>query len=458
MPTTVNPTTGVAVAEYPAHTAKEIDDKLTATRAAFEKWSTRDVSERIGLLGEMARRLRAQNENFAQLITLEMGKPIVEARAEIEKCAKTLDFYAANAPNFLAFEEIKSNASYSGAQYDPLGVVLAIMPWNYPFWQFFRFAAPALAAGNGAVLKHASNVPGCSLAMQEVVDEALEAVNGPPGLFNTLLIPSSEVKTIIEDDRIAAVTLTGSTEVGALVASQAAAVVKKQVLELGGSDAFLVLDDADVELAATTAVNSRFTNNSGQSCVSAKRFIVVESVADEFVKLFAEKTAQLVTGDPQKDATQIGPLARPDLRETLHSQVEKTLKAGAELILGGEIPDGDGNFYPPTILDHVTPQHVAFREETFGPVAALVRVENTEEAIRVANDSEYGLAATVMSTDLYAARAIATRLQAGFIAINGKVTSNPHLPFGGVKHSGYGRELSSDGIREFTNIKSLWIG
>lgn len=294
--------------------------------------------------------------------------------------------------------------------------------------------------------------------MQEVVDEALEAVNGPPGLFNTLLIRSSEVKAIIEDDRIAAVTLTGSTEVGALVASQAAAVVKKQVLELGGSDAFLVLDDADVELAATTAVNSRFTNNSGQSCVSAKRFIVVESVADEFVKLFAEKTAQLVTGDPQKDATQIGPLARPDLRVTLHSQVEKTLKAGAELILGGEIPDGDGNFYPPTILDHVTPQHVAFREETFGPVAALVRVENTEEAIRVANNSEYGLAATVMSTDLYAARAIATRLQAGFIAINGKVTSNPHLPFGGVKHSGYGRELSSDGIREFTNIKSLWIG
>jgi acyl-CoA reductase-like NAD-dependent aldehyde dehydrogenase len=457
MPSSINPATGTVLAEYPNHTADEIEARLSASHQAFQTWRQTPVAERTGLLTALAAVLRDNQETYARLITDEMGKPITEARAEVAKSALTLDYYADNAEHFLAFESIESDAAVSGVQYDPLGVVLAIMPWNYPFWQFFRFAAPALAAGNAAVLKHAANVTGCARAIQEIVDTAIAKVSAPEGLFNSLVVSSSSVRAIIEDSRIAAVTLTGSTEVGAIVASQAGNVLKKQVLELGGSDPFIVLADADLEHAASTAVASRF-NTTGQSCVNAKRFIVVDSVADEFTKLFVDKARELVTGDPAQDSTQIGPLARPDLRDTLHEQVERSVAQGAGLLLGGELPDGPGAYYPPTILDHVLPGQAAFDEETFGPVAAITRVSGDKEAIELANTSEYGLGATIFSADVHKARSLAGQIDAGAVFINGKVASDPRLPFGGIKRSGYGRELSHLGIREFTNTKTIWIG
>ncbi|MCI1256897.1 MULTISPECIES: NAD-dependent succinate-semialdehyde dehydrogenase [Corynebacterium] len=457
MPTTINPATGDVLARYTDHTAAETDTRLTAAHDAFLQWRTVPVTDRTALLTAMASALRADEERFAQLITAEMGKPVTEARAEVAKSALTLDYYAENAADFLAFEEIASDAAVSGLQYDPLGVVLAIMPWNYPFWQFFRFAAPAFAAGNGAVLKHASNVTGCALAIQEIVDTALAEVSAPAGLFQTLVIPSSEVHTVIEDDRIAAVTLTGSTEVGALVASQAGKALKKQVLELGGSDPFVVLADADLEAAASTAVASRFNSN-GQSCVNAKRFIVDESVADAFTELVVAKAGALTVGDPTDDSTQIGPMARADLRAALHDQVERSIAQGSTLLLGGEVPDGPGAYYPPTILGDVRPGHAAFDEETFGPVATITRAAGEDEAVALANTTEYGLGATVFSGDPATARRVAGEIEAGAVFINGKVASDPRLPFGGIKRSGYGRELSHLGIREFTNTKTIWIG
>ncbi|WP_254167040.1 NAD-dependent succinate-semialdehyde dehydrogenase [Rothia santali] len=453
----MNPATGTVLAEYPDHTQAEVETRLEITHQASLQWRGTPVAERVQLLTTMAIELRHNQETYARLITEEMGKPIVEARAEVAKSALTLDYYAEHAERFLAFEPIESDAALSGVQYDPLGVVLAIMPWNYPFWQFFRFAAPALAAGNAALLKHAANVTGCALAIQEIVNKAITRVSAPSGLFNTLVIPSSAVKGIIEDPRVAAVTLTGSTEVGAIVASQAGSVLKKQVLELGGSDPFLILADADLELAATTAVSSRF-NTTGQSCVNAKRFIVDETVADAFVELFVEKTRALVIGDPSEEATQIGPLARTDLRNALHEQVLRTIEQGADLRLGGEASTEPGAYYPPTILDHVRPGQAAFDEETFGPVASVTRVADDREAVMLANSSEYGLGATIFSSNINKARSLASQIDAGAVFINGKVASDPRLPFGGIKRSGYGRELSSQGIREFTNVKTLWIG
>lgn len=457
MPTSVNPATGATIAEYDLHDEAHTNHALASVKTAACKWGRWPTSERTALLTALAAKLRKDTETCAQMITSEMGKPISEARAEVEKSAKTLDFYAANAERFLAFEQIETEAALSGVQYDPLGVVLAIMPWNYPFWQFFRFAAPAFAAGNGAVLKHANNVTGSALLIQQIVDEAVAEVEAPAGLLQTLVIDSSSVEPLVADDRIAAVTLTGSTHVGSIVASQAGTAVKKQVLELGGSDPFIVLADADLAQAAAVATKSRF-NTTGQSCVNAKRFLVDSSIAEEFVELFVEQAEKLVIGDPHDEETEIGPLAREDIRSTLHDQVTRAIDCGAVLRTGGTIPDGPGAYYPPTVLDHVRPGQPVFDEETFGPVAAVIRTQDVDEAITLANTSEYGLGATIFSADVGQARALASEIECGAVFINGQVASDPRLPFGGVKRSGYGRELSQHGIREFTNAKTIWIG
>jgi len=449
----INPANGRELARYDLHDDAYVDQALSASAKAQAGWRRVPVAERCRLLSAMARVLRAGKSRYAAMITREMGKPIAEAEAEVEKCAYNCDFYAENAPKYLADETVASNAAESAIAFDPLGVVLAIMPWNYPFWQFFRFAAPAFAAGNGAILKHANNVPECALAIEEVMREA----GCPEGLFATLLIEPSKIAGIIDDDRIAAVTLTGSTEVGAIVAAQAGKALKKQVLELGGSDPFIVLADADLEEAAKIAVKARYINV-GQSCVNAKRFIVEAAVADRFVELFCAGVAKLKIGDPLVRDTNIGPMARANLLSGLHAQVEKTIAAGATLKLGGKPIDGDGFYYPPTVLDHVTEEMTAFHEETFGPVAAIIRARDSEEAIRLANQTEFGLGSAIWSRDVERARKLARDLDAGAVFINGMVASDPRYPFGGIKRSGYGRELGVYGIREFVNIKTVWIG
>ncbi|MFC8366698.1 MULTISPECIES: NAD-dependent succinate-semialdehyde dehydrogenase [unclassified Streptomyces] len=448
-----NPATGTELARYFAQSPQEVDGVLDAAASAQAAWRRRDITNRTSLLREMARVLHEGRDGYAALITAEMGKPITEARAEIEKCAVTCDYYADHAPAQLADRPVASNAAESAVVHDPLGVVLAVMPWNYPFWQFFRFAASALAAGNGTLLKHANNVPQCALAVEEVVRRA----GAPEGLCRTLLIEVDQVAGIIADPRVAAVTLTGSTEVGAIVAAQAAAVLKKQVLELGGSDPFVVLADADIAQAAATAVKARYVN-AGQSCVNAKRFIVEDAVADAFVTAFTAAAAALKVGDPTDPDTAVGPMARANLRDTLHDQVRRTLEAGARLALGGEVPDGPGCYYPPTVLDHVRPGMAAFDEETFGPVAAITRVTDADEAITLANRTEYGLGAALWTSDLDRARRLARVLDVGAVFVNGMVASDPRLPFGGIKKSGYGRELGAEGVREFTNTKTVWIG
>jgi succinate-semialdehyde dehydrogenase/glutarate-semialdehyde dehydrogenase len=449
----INPWTATELARFELNSRDEVDAALSAAVTAQAQWREVHIGTRVQLLRRIAQVLRNGKARYARLITLEMGKPIVEAEAEIDKCAWNCDFYADQAPVYLADEAIASAASESGVVFDPLGVVLAIMPWNYPFWQFFRFAAPAFAAGNGAILKHANNVPQCALAVEEIMREA----GAPAGLFRTVLIDASEVAALIADDRIAAVTLTGSTQVGSIVAAQAGKALKKQVLELGGSDPFIVLADANVTEAAAVAVKARFVNV-GQSCVNAKRFIVAAAIADRFVDAFCAGVERLKVGDPLERDTQIGPMARANLRADLHDQVERTIAAGADLKLGGTHVKGPGFAYAPTVIDRVTPSVAAFREETFGPVAAITRVADADEAVRLANQSEFGLGAALWTTDLDAARKLARRIDAGAVFINGMVASDPRLPFGGIKKSGYGRELGSYGIREFVNIKTLWIG
>lgn len=449
----INPASSQVIARFDAHGPAEVDSRLTAAVKAQRQWSLTPLEQRTGLLTAVAAQLRKRKEEYARLITLEMGKPIVEAESEIEKCAWTCDFYAGKAAEYLGDEVIPSSATHSKVVFDPLGVVLAIMPWNYPFWQFIRFAAPALAAGNGAVLKHAANVPSCAVALEEAFREA----GALEGLVTNLLVNASEVKGLIEDPRIAAVTVTGSTAVGKIVASQAGNVLKKQVLELGGSDPFIVLADADIEAAAKTAAYARF-GNTGQSCISAKRFLVVEEVADAFVSAFAEHVRALKTGDPLQRDTKIGPMARANLRAQLHDQTQRSVATGAQVVLGGEILDGPGFFYAPTILDHVTDTMAAGAEETFGPVAAVMRVKDTEAAIRLANATEFGLGAALWTRDVDIAADLAHRIEAGAVFVNGMVASEAPLPFGGLKQSGYGRELGVYGIREFTNIKTVWIG
>ncbi len=446
----VDPATGAELARFAPMTAQDVEAALDAAVDAQRQWRRRPLTERTASLREIAAVLRKRKDRYARLIVGEMGKPLAEAEAEIEKCAVTCEHYASHAAAYL---EGRSVTPEAGVVYDPLGVVLAVMPWNYPFWQFFRFAAPAFAAGNGALLKHANNVPQCALAVEEVVRDA----GLPEGLFRTLLVDVGQIAPLIADDRIAAVTLTGSTEVGAIVAAQAGAALKKQVLELGGSDPFLVLADADVEAAARAAVKARFLNV-GQSCVNAKRFIVEDAVADEFVAAFLRHAAELKVGDPTDPATAIGPMARANLRDTLHDQVERSVAAGATVLLGGEPVDGPGFFYPPTVLDQVRPGMAAFDEETFGPLAAIIRVADADEAVELANRTEFGLGAAVWTSDVDRARTLAREIEAGAVFVNGVVASDPRLPFGGIKKSGYGRELGAEGIREFCNTKTLWIG
>lgn len=451
--TSINPANGTDIRSFVLQSDADIESALSAAAKAQKEWKKKPVAERAKLLTNIAAVLRDGKDKYAEMIVREMGKPLVEAEGEVEKCAYNCDFYAAHAASYLADEAVPSNATESVVAFDPLGVVLAIMPWNYPFWQYFRFAAPALAAGNGAILKHANNVPECALAVQEVMEKA----GVPVGLTATLIIDNSKVARIIADDRIAAITLTGSTEVGAIVASQAGKALKKQVLELGGSDPFIVLADADLEAAAETAVKARYINV-GQSCVNAKRFIVDETIADRFVELFVEKAAALKIGDPMERDTKIGPMARANLRDTLHSQVERSIAQGAVLKLGGKPVEGDGFYYPPTVLDNVKPGMVAFCEETFGPVAAIIRVNSVEEAITVANDTEFGLGAALWTSNVDAAKVLSRDIDAGAVFINGMTASDPRYPFGGIKRSGYGRELGVYGIREFVNIKTVWIG
>jgi succinate-semialdehyde dehydrogenase/glutarate-semialdehyde dehydrogenase len=385
-------------------------------------------------------------------MTLEMGKPIVQAEAEVDKCAACCDYYADHAEAFLAEQPSKTDASKSYVRFDPLGPVLAVMPWNFPYWQVFRFAAPALMAGNAGILKHASNVPRCALAIEKVFREA----GFPQGLFTAPLLESRAIASLISDPRIVAVTLTGSERAGSAVAGQAGRELKKTVLELGGSDPFIVLADADLAAAAKAAADARLVN-SGQSCIAAKRFIAVEAIADRFLDLFLDELRSRRMGDPLARETQVGPQARTDLRDELHKQVEESVKRGAKCLLGGEIPRGPGAFYPPTLLAGVDKGMPAFDQETFGPVAAVVRAKDEGDAVRLANDSSFGLGASLWTQDRARAEHLAAQIEAGAVFVNGIVKSDPRLPFGGIKRSGYGRELSEYGIREFVNIKSVWI-
>jgi acyl-CoA reductase-like NAD-dependent aldehyde dehydrogenase len=450
---TINPTTEEIVENFETYTTVQVDETLAQARQTFEQWRDTSFDERAIHLRHVADHLRAHKARYAQIITLEMGKPITEAEAEIEKCAWNCEFYADNAARMLADEPAHTNATESYVSFLPLGVVLAVMPWNYPFWQVFRFAAPALMAGNTAVLKHASNVSRCALEIEHI----FEAAGLPAGVFRTVLVPGAETKHLIADPRIAAVTLTGSDSAGVAVASASGQVLKKCVLELGGSDAFIVLEDADLDAAAQMAVRARF-QNTGQSCIAAKRFIVVEVVADAFEQKFVAAATQLRVGDPLNRETQVGPMARGDLREELDQQVQASVKLGAQVPLGGKRRAGKGYFYEPTIITHVTPQMPVFKEETFGPVAAVIRARGTEHALQLANASPFGLSGNLWTRDVERGRKLARRIESGGVFINGMTASDPRLPFGGVKRSGYGRELSSFGMREFVNVQTIWIG
>lgn len=449
----INPANGEIINKYLAHTHKQVDKKIIQTQAAWNKWKHIAIAERCELLNNMASVLTDSKTELAKLMALEMGKPIKQGIMEIEKCASVCTYYANNAERFLKDQLIETDATKSFVTFKPIGLVLAIMPWNFPFWQVFRFLAPALAAGNCGVLKHASNVSGCAIAIEDIVKKA----GFPPHVFQTLLINSNDVSRVIENPLIKAVTITGSNTAGSKVAQKAGALIKKTVLELGGSDAYIILEDADLEHAAETCVNSRLIN-SGQSCIAAKRFIVVKSVEKEFTQLFLEKMKTKQMGNPLKETTDIGPQARVDLRDELHKQVEKSIQRGAKCILGGEIPKGTNAFYPATILTKVKKGMPAFDEELFGPVAAIIRAKDETEAIALANDSDFGLGAVVFTQNQQKGESIASiELEAGSCFVNSMVKSDPRLPFGGIKQSGYGRELGLFGIHEFVNIKTVYI-
>ncbi len=450
--TSMNPATGETLARFDPWGEAELEQALSQAADARALWTALPMERRCALMREAAAVLRRRADQLGSLITREVGKLHREARAEVEKSALVCDYYAEHGPGFLADEAIDSDAGKSLVAYQPLGTVLAVMPWNFPFWQVFRFAAPALVAGNTGVLKHASNVPQSALAIEEVFREA----GFPEGVFRTLMIGAAQVERVIDDPRIAAVTLTGSEPAGRQVAARAGQQIKPSVLELGGSDPFIVLDDADLELAVEQAVASRFLN-SGQSCIAAKRFILTPGIADAFVERFRDEVAELTVGDPMDEATRIGPMARADLRDELHEQVRDSIDAGAEAVIGCAVPPGDGAFYPASILDRVQPGMRAWDEEFFGPVAIVIRVGDEEEAVRVANDSRFGLGGSVWTADSERGEAIARRLECGSAFVNGMVKSDPRLPFGGIKASGYGRELSAHGIREFVNAKTIWV-
>jgi succinate-semialdehyde dehydrogenase / glutarate-semialdehyde dehydrogenase len=450
---TVNPATGEKIKSYSEFSSHEVQKVCRYADQAFQLWRLLSFKERGQQMKKAAEILRKNKEAYAYLMAEEMGKPLAQGHGEIEKCAWVCEFYAEEAKNYLAPEIIKTDASKSFITFQPLGVVLAIMPWNFPFWQVFRAAAPTLMAGNAMILKHASNVCGCALAIEDVFTQA----GFPEGLFRNIFTSSKDIGRVIEHPFIQAVTLTGSTHAGKAVASQAGSVVKKTVLELGGSDAYIILEDADLEKSVETCVASRLING-GQSCVSAKRFIVVESIAKKFEERFVEKMKSQKMGSPlEKDVT-LGPLARHDLRDQLHEQVRKSVEKGAKLLCGGKIPDSPGAFYPPTVLTDVCPGMPAYEEEFFGPVASIFKARDEKEAIRIANDNIYGLGGAVFTQNIKRGEAIAANeLQAGCCFVNSSVKSDPRLPFGGIKQSGFGRELSHFGIREFVNIKTVYV-
>ena len=453
MITSFNPATDETLARYPEHGGDAIEQRLARASAAQRGWAHTPVADRMPLLRAVARVLREDKAALARLITLEMGKPLAEALGEVEKCAWNFDVYADAAPGFLQDQVVASSATDSRIVYDPLGLVLAVMPWNYPFWQVMRAAAPVLAGGNGLVLKHASNVPQCALAIEGVFAKA----GLPEGLVTTLLVGAAAVPALIADRRIAAVTFTGSTPAGRSIASHAGQALKKQVLELGGSDPFIVLADADVATAAAVAVKARF-QNTGQSCIAAKRFIVEASVADRFVDAFMAATRQLVVGDPFAANSTQGAMARTSLRDELHVQVQASLAEGARLLTGGSPVAGPGAFYQPTVFDHVAPTMTVACQETFGPAAAILRVRDADEAVRIANGTPFGLGAALWTSDLDRAARLTRHIEAGAVFVNGMVASDPRLPFGGTKESGYGRELGMLGLHEFCNIKTVWTG
>lgn len=449
----INPATGTLIRQYPKMGEPALLDVLNRVAEAYEAWRETDFPHRTQKMRAAAGALRGRAREFAELMTAEMGKPIKDAVAEVEKCAGACDYYAERAERMLAPETAQTEATRSYWISRPLGVVLAVMPWNFPFWQVFRFAAPNLMAGNAGVLKHASNVPGCALAIEEVFQEA----GFPTNLFRSLLVGSSAVPGIIADERVRAVTVTGSVAAGKAIAEKAGGLAKKTVLELGGSDPYLVLADADLALAAKTCAKSRLVN-SGQSCIAAKRFVVVDQVHDAFLDLLVEQMERAKMGDPMDERTEVGPQARVDLRDALHEQVGRSVRAGARCVLGGEVPEEDGAWYPPSVLADVRPGMAAFEEELFGPVAAVIRAQDEEDGIRLANDSSFGLGAAVFTRDRERGERIARdRLEAGCCFVNTLVKSDPRLPFGGVKESGYGRELSELGIREFVNAKTVWV-
>ncbi|MDX1639056.1 MAG: NAD-dependent succinate-semialdehyde dehydrogenase [Balneolaceae bacterium] len=449
----VNPATGQTIEAYEQMEDSELAGIVHKANATQQEWAGLSFTERAARLEKAAALLNANSTEYADLMAREMGKPLKQGVSESEKCAWVCEYYAENAESFLSRESIETEGRSSYITYPPLGTVLAIMPWNFPFWQVFRFGAPALMAGNAIVLKHAPNVTGCALAIESLMHEA----GIPETLFRTVIADVDQTQELIRHSDIHAVTLTGSTRAGKAVARQAGSVLKKTVLELGGSDPYLILEDADIEHAAETCVNSRLLN-SGQSCIAAKRFIAVEKIYDKFLDRVVEKMKAKTVGSPFDDDTDVGPMARLDLRDNLHRQVTESIEKGAEAVIGGTLPRSEGAFYPVTVLTNVHPGMPAYEEELFGPVASVLKVMNEEEAIQVANDTHFGLGAAVFSNDLERAESIAAnRLQAGCCFVNDFVKSDPRLPFGGIKESGYGRELSHVGIREFVNVKTVYV-
>jgi succinate-semialdehyde dehydrogenase/glutarate-semialdehyde dehydrogenase len=448
----INPLTNEVIREFEEHTDAQIEEVLQKADATYYQWRKTSFEERSPLMHAAADVLRNNKAKYAQTMTDEMGKTRKEAMAEVEKCALCCDYYAENAAQFLADEPLKIDQGEAYIAYDPIGAVLAVMPWNFPFWQVIRFAAPNLMAGNVGLLKHASNVPQCALALQEVFREA----GFPEGCFQSLLISSKKVDGILGDRRIRAATLTGSEVAGSKVAAKAGQELKKTVLELGGSDPFIVLADADLEKAAATAVKARMIN-CGQSCIAAKRFIVLEEVYEQFMDIFVKTMSDLKQGDPNEEGVDYGPMAREDLADQLLEQTRKSIDKGAELLLGGDRPDKQGAFFNATILGNVKSGMPAYDEELFGPVASVFKVKDEEEAILIANDSPYGLGGCVWTQDIEKGKRMVRQVESGAVYINKMTASHPALPFGGVKLSGYGRELSHLGIREFVNQKTVWL-
>lgn len=450
----ISPTDGSLLAEYGETSAAEVQDHISIAADIQREWEMADLAERAGPMLAMADLLEKHRDQLGEMMTDEMGKPIVQARAEVDKCAWVCRHYAENAERILSPEHIDADRAKSYVAYRPLGVVLAVMPWNFPLWQVYRFLAPALMAGNGGILKHASNVTGSALWIDRIVEEA----GFPDGLFRTLVLPSKRVGEALEHPGVVAATLTGSDRAGRAVAEKAGGLLKKTVLELGGSDPYVVLADADLEKAAATCATSRLING-GQSCIAAKRFIVEEPVVTEFAELLAAGLEKAIVGDPHDESTTLGPMARTDLRDDLHDQVLRSVADGARLVTGGKVPEGPGAFYPPTLLVDVAEGMPAYHEETFGPVAAVIPAADVEDAVRIANDTEFGLGGAVFTTDVEKGEQIARdRIRAGAVFVNAFVASDPRLPFGGIKMSGYGRELSDLGMREFLNAKTVVVG